>query len=641
MKRLGVFFVILFIFGSYGAAAEEVQVSGLVDKTRAAIDEEISFTVRVLGARGNLQAPRLPVFDGFDSFYTGRTSQFTFINGKSSATVEFSYVLVPKVAGRFTLAPVQMGIDGKTYSTHPLQVEIIGAQMPIPAPKGSGPSPGLSYSLPSSSMSQNAAAPAQTTAGQTPQFIEDGNVFVKAAVDKKTVFPNEQVLLTYTLYTRYDTRYEGFEEEPAVTGFWIEDFPLDRDLGRDEVTYQGKRYVKADVRKIALFPTAPAEYTIQPGVVKVSVREEPKTTGLFDEFFGDSFFAGSSFFARRAERLLKPDPLTIIVRPYPENGKPASFNGAVGEFRLEAAVDKREVKQNEPVTLTLTLEGDGNIETLPRPPVPELTGFKTYDGDTQSQLLKRGTTLGGKKTFEIIFIPTEAGEMAIPPMSFSFFNPTTQNYKTLRSPTFSLKAEPSNEPLHLPADLAQREGFKKEVRLEGRDIRYLHEDWPSERAQKIPAVLFFILSLANGLGLGLVGNGLLRSRREALFARDIAFKRRRLARSLARERLKVLKQLVKSKKPEEALRFMEEAEKILSDYLSNKFNVSSYDFTEKWLEEKLGEVINAEDPLHREIREFYLLSREARFGGGALPAEERKQYFDLIEKVIQRLEKPR
>lgn len=630
MNKIAAIFITLFLDFSYNCLAADIQVAGSVDKRQVQVDEEISFTIRILGARGNVQAPRLPAFEGFDSFYTGRTSQFTFVNGQSSATVEFNYVLVPKVAGRFTLTPVEVWIEGKRYQTQSLELEVIGPKVQQAAPSSFPSAPSAPTAPP---------PPVSQPAGPPPTFVQDDNVFIKAAVDKQTAYPNEQILLTYTLYTRYDTRYEGFEEEPSVSGFWIEDFPLDRDLGKDTVTMHGKRYVKADIRKIALFPTSPAQYVIQPGVLKVSIREQPKTSNLFDDFFNDSFFTGASFFAQRVERLLKPELLSMTVRPFPEMGRPASFNGAVGQFRLSSSVDKNEIKQNEPLTLKLVIEGEGNIETLPRPSIPELTGFKVYDGDSSTQLFKTGSTIAGKKIFEVIFIPTEAGDLAIPPLEFSFFDPRREKYEVLRTESAPLKVIPSAEPLRLPAELAEKEAFKKEIRLEAKDIRYLHEDFPSEGLAQIQSLLFQFLLGANLLGLLAVGGGLLRRRRELLFSRDSALKRRKLARATALRQMKPLKALVQSQEPEGATRFPGEAEKVFNEYLSHKFNVSPYHLTKEWLEEKLAAALGPEDPLLKQIQEFHEVVRETRFGRGILLAQERREFFELIKTVIERIEK--
>ncbi len=631
-KKTAFLFAILVLTSSRPVWASEVQVAGIVDKNHVQVDEEVSFTIKILGAQGNVQAPRLPAFQGFESFYTGRTSQFTFVNGKSSNTLEFNYVLVPKVMGKFTLNPVEVWIEGRRYQTESIQLEVQGPQVQ-PGQNSGNPQPAVSQGQtpPSAASAQSVGAPTE--------LIKDDNVFVKALADKTTVYPNEQIVLTYTLFTRYDTRYEGFEEEPSVSGFWIEDFPLDKDLGRDTVSMNGKRYVKADIRKIALFPTASAQYTIQPGTLKVSIREQPKTNGMFDEFFDDSFFSNSGFFARRMERILKPDPITITVRPFPEKGKPKSFNGAVGQFRLTASVDKPDVKQNEPVSLKLVIEGEGNIETLAKPNVPELTGFKIYDGDSSSELFKTGNNVGGRKTFEIIFIPTEAGNLSIPPLEFSFFDPRRETYQTLQSQAFPLHVTPSNEPLHLPQELAEREAFKKDIRLEAKDIRYIHEEFPSETGRKIQSFVYAFLAAGNVLALLGLAAVFLQRRREEVFSRDIALKRRSLARQIAEKRLKKLKQLAQSKNPEEADRFLGEAEKILNEYLSNKFNVSAYQLTRPWIEEKLAEALGPEDPLLKKTGEFYELASVARYGKGALPVEERREFIHFIVTLIRRIER--
>ena len=130
--------------------------------------------------------------------------------------------------------------------------------------------------------SQQSPTPAPQTGGGQASVQEppaayvpaDTNIYVAAAVDKTTVYPNEQVLLTYSLFTRYDTRYEGFGEEPEMSGFWIEEFPPEREIRRETVRVNGKQYVKAEIRQIALFPTAPASYQIKPGTLKASIRQE-------------------------------------------------------------------------------------------------------------------------------------------------------------------------------------------------------------------------------------------------------------------------------------------------------------------------------------------------------------------------------
>ncbi len=632
MVRRRLFLFALLMLSFFGPVlAENIQVTSSFDKRTARVNEEIHLKIKISGAQGNVQAPRLPAFKEFDSFYTGRASHITFVNNVTTSTVEFTYVLVPKAAGTFTLSPIQVTAGGQTFQTDPIQIQVLenqgGAvssqQQPVPPGTGSGPGPS------SGSMAQE----------PPPTFRpDDDNIFVKATVDKTTVYPNEQILLTYSLYTRYDTRYEGFDEEPQVSGFWIEEFPMDREVGHETVRIDGKRYIKADIKKIALFPTEAAEYTIHPGTLKVSVRQEPQNSSIFDEFFNDSFFSGGSFFARRENRLLKPPQILITAKPLPEQGKPADFNGAVGNFRMSASVDKQTVKQNEPVTMKIVIEGEGNIETLNKPPAPEIPDFKIYDSDTSSQLFKTGDVIGGRKNFEIILIPIRAGKFVIPKLSFSFFNPYSRQYQTLQTPEFPLNVEPSDQKFELPKALSQQDLFKKDIQLEAKDILYIREKLPDGNSGKILDVVYRVFFAAGMLAALAVAIALWRDRKEKIYAKDHGLKRRKLARSMAESKLRRLKAGARSNK-DNAGAYFEEIEKILTQYLSDKFNLSAYGTTRMDLQEQLRETLGADNPLHQNISELYLICDESRFAKGTIPSDIRDNALKILRDTIERVEK--
>jgi hypothetical protein len=634
MKKMIVFLVFLgWTAVPPWGMADDIRVTSTLDKRSVQVDEEIHLTLRITGAQGNIQAPRLPGFKGFDTYYTGRASHITFVNNASTTSVEFSYVLVPKVAGRFTLEPIEVAVEGRVFRTDPIEIEVLGAQGKLARPVPTGPPPAR---LPP------AASVPPPVQEPPPSFQpEDENLFVKAWVDKVSVYPNEQVLLTYSLYTRYDTRYEGFREEPEISGFWIEEFPMEREIARETVRVNGKRYVKADVRKIALFPTAPAEYTIQPGILKASIRQEPESTSIFDEFFSDSFFSGSGFFSRRENRFLKPPPIHLVVKPFPEQGKPAHFHGAVGNFRISASVDKKQVKQNEPVTVQLVIEGEGNIETLKQPDIPELESFKVYESDTSSQLFKTGNVIGGRKTFEIVFIPTKAGTVTIPKLSFSFFSPQKEAYQTISTPDFSIQVEASKQPFQIPESLGRQEIFKKEIQLEKHDIRYISEKLSDVTQNKIWEMAYRGLVAADiGLSL-LVLLGLWQERRDKIFAKDAALKRRRLAKTIAESRIRRLKTFGRLRERSHAEAYFEEIDKILTRYLSDKFNLSALGTTRMDLEGTLAEMLGPEDSLHLSILELYKICDEARFGKGEPPPHLRGQALKILRQTISRVEKIR
>ncbi len=634
-------FLLAFLILTLPVRAEEVSVTSTLDKRTAEVNEEIHLNIRIAGAQGNIQAPRLPAFKDFDTFYTGRASRITFVNNQSSSSVDFSYVLIPRSPGKHVLDPIEVPVGGQTFRTDAIPMEIRQASS-SPASLRPFSSPARQSPAAFQSTPDPAPPPAAAYDEPPPTFEpDDDNVFVRAWADKTSAYPNEQIILTYSLYTRYDTRYEGFENEPEVSGFWIEEFPMEREIPRETVRIGGKRYVKADVKKVALFPTAAADYTIQPGTLKVSVRQEPQTTSVFDDFFNDSFFSGGSFFARRENRLLKPPPISIQVNPLPTQGEPAGFNGAVGDFRLSASVDKQEVKQDEPVTMKLVIEGEGNIETLNKPKMPELPQFKIYDSDTSSQLYQNGNVIGGRKTFEIVFIPIQSGPQSIPSVSFSFFHPGRRTYQTLATPEFKLEVSPSTQTFKMPAALGGSEVFKKEIREEGKDIRYLEEkipnpvwkntfQWLLRGGMAVDLILFVLLIL-----------GFLRERQAQVYARDSALKRRTFARSQAEAKIKRLGGLRRSRESGGLNAYFDEIEKILTQYLSDQFNLSAFGMTRVDLERQLAETFGTEDPLYREVLELYQLCDESRFAKAQVPGESKQKALKILRETMDRMERKR
>ncbi len=631
-------FLFFFVCVPFFLFAEDVRITSTFDKRTAQVGEEIHLTIRISGAMGNIPAPRLPAFKGFDTFYTGRASHISFINGQASSNVEFSYSLIPKQSGTHTLESIQMTINGRTFATDPILIEVTPggtSSKPSYTSQNAPFNPNMPLAAQKTQTSSQAAGSGAPIAQEPPpSFVpEDDNIFMRAWVDKTTAYPNEQILLTYSLYTRYDTKPEQFEKEAKVSGFWIEEFPMDKEWRRETVHINGKNYMKVDIKMTALFPTAPADYTIEPAVLKASIRKETQTDNMFDDFFNDSFFSGGGFFSRRETRLLKPPPIEIKVKPLPEQGKPASFQGAVGNFRMTAILDKTAVKQNEPVTMKLSVEGEGNIETLGKPKIPEIKDFKIYESDTSSQLFKNGNVIGGRKVFEVVFIPVKSGAMKIPKFDFSFFNPSQAQYVTLWTPEFNLQVEPSDQTFELPKNLSQNQQLKKGVEVEGQDIRYL---W--ERLEDNPAARFYpwsirLLGAGNIVFVIALGAGLFHRRQEMIYAKDTALKRRTFARSKAETSMRKLRK--------NDAHYFEEAEKILRQYVTDRFNFSTHGITRYELEDHLSQILGSDDPLVQDIRQFYDVVDESRFGKGNVPIELKERAMTILKDTVSRMERKR
>src|SRR5262249_50236022 len=147
----------------------------------------------------------------------------------------------------------------------------------------------------------------------------------------------------------------GDVQYPQVPGdgFAIEPFgqPAQRQETRDGGTFQVVEF------KGALTPRRTGSVTVGPATMSmamVSQRASPR----------HGFFLGG---AMREPVELSSQPVVLVVLPLPEQGKPADFSGAVGRFTMEVRASPLEVTAGDPVTLTATLRGEGDLSSVTPP----------------------------------------------------------------------------------------------------------------------------------------------------------------------------------------------------------------------------------------------------------------------------------
>jgi hypothetical protein len=135
--------------------------------------------------------------------------------------------------------------------------------------------------------------------------------------------------------------------------------------------------------------------------------------------------------AQPQQRLLETNALQVNVLPLPKDGRPADFYGAVGKFNMDAALDKSDILVGDTVSLTLTINGDGNMKSVTRFDINLDNGLKKYD------TIDSGTS-ENKKVFTTLITALSPGEKIIPAIRLSYFNPSTKKYETVRTEPLKL-----------------------------------------------------------------------------------------------------------------------------------------------------------------------------------------------------------
>jgi tetratricopeptide (TPR) repeat protein len=491
--------------------AIEVQLNS--SRSEVAPGEQFTVAVEVkdTGA-GSLPRPDLPQVPGLQEMGEYESRNFSFVNGRMTGSLVVQHLFIADEAGTYTIGPATVEKDGQRVASGTITVQV--------RPGGSSSSPQSRGSAPS--------APLQE--GSLPSPNDDRDLFVIGEVDQSQPYVNEQITYTFTFLRRVQV-FEGTRySPPTTTGFWSEEIDT---TDPTEVTIDGRRYVAERVRT-ALFPTGPGEFTIGEAKLTTTVAESrQRRRDPFDLFGGDPF----GFFRSGREVQLKADPIRVRVKALPEEGKPADFCGAVGQFTLHATTDRTDLQAGEPVTLKVTLSGEGNIRGVSTPDLSTLEGFKVYESQASESSRARNARIFGDKVWEFVLVPTTGGVAEIPSIHLSTFDPKKQNYETLTAPAIPVTVKATA----LDDALSRGDGLdvaKERVRLRERDIRFVKSSPGSFRHAVGPIATRPSFLLQHAIPVLLFAGSVLMSRRRERLAKDIRWARSQKARSAAERRLR-------------------------------------------------------------------------------------------------------
>jgi hypothetical protein len=590
-------------------SGQDLAVRTTLDRNLVALNEQFTLSIELTGQGANSASdPQIPAIGQFASFLGSGTSQnIQFVNGKMSVTRVINCYFVATAVGKYQIAPVQVTANGKTVSSAPLDIEI--------QPAGTGPK------------AQSQAAPQQPGPAQGTGGPADGDLFLRAFVDKKQVIQNEPVVVTTKLYTRVNISGLGMSKMPATAGFWAEDFELPQRPQQATEVIDGKKYTTLTIKRTALFPMSPGAKTIEPMVLDCEVQVRTRSRDPFADFFDDSFF-----FGKTVRRQIQSKPLTVEVLPFPDAGKPASFSGLTGRFRISAAADKQNVKTNEAVTYKVVVEGEGNIRQITAPDVAFPPDFEAYPPKTTESISRSGASISGRKTFEYVLIPRAAGDETLSPVALSFYDPGARTYKTVRTDAIALRVEQGTGTY---APVASGGLSKEEVRLIGQDIRFIKTapaPFKPIGATGIPKFWFWTVMLVPLVFLG--GAFAYRKHLDRLSG-DVAYARGLRASSAVRRRLSTAKGLIK---PETQKRFYAEAGRAIQGYLGDKLNIAEAGMISGEVESILRSKGVGKESI-REVFDCLSICDMNRFSPETATVDQMKDFYRRVEAAIVRLDR--
>jgi len=489
-----------------------------------------------------------------------QSTSMQIINGAVSASISYSYYLQPRNLGKYTIGTAKILYKNQEYKSEPIKIEVVAG---APKPK------------------QNT----QTDNNVSEKDIAE-NLFIRAIIDKQKVFKGEQVTVTYKLYTRLDIAAQmSVSKLPSYQGFWAEELETSPNISFSTEVINGKQFKVGVIKRAALFPSQTGELALTPFELKVPILIKKKrgSGNIFDDFFDDPFFGRRETY----EYTAKSNTVKIISVDLPQKNVPSSFNGAVGEFNLNANIDKAKVKANEPIALKLEISGTGNLQLINVPEVKLPTGFEKYEPKVNEQI-NRSNKISGKKTIDYLLVPRIAGKMEIAPVTFSFFNPNSKSYITLNTNSFTI------EVLKGTGTSAYSGSSKEDIKVLGDDIRYIKTELGSLDKKEKPILFAYGFWIASGFPLIVLLGLIVWKRRSDKLSGNVQLLRYQRAQKMAKSRLKIAKSLMTENNH---TAFYTEISKALFGYLEDKVHIPKSEFSLDFALEELKKKNVSEDIL--------------------------------------------
>ena len=579
--------LILFFFLTAAAVQAQVQFVTEVSKSTLGVNERLRVDF-VMNHDGDNFNP--PSFENFT--VVGGPNQSisqSWVNGKRAYSKTYSYFLAPRSRGNFTIGQAEITIDGEVYKTSPVEVEVTAA---VDSPGEAG----------------------------SPEYVASENLHLVAEISNTSPYLNEAITVVYKLYVSPRVNVSDWKQldNPTFSDFWSQNIDIQR-LEVENGRYNGEPYRYVVLRKTVLYPQKTGKLNIEPLTLSISVDVPTSRTDIF----GNRFY-------ETVEKVVAAGNKTINVQPLPQEGRPESFTGAVGEnLKLEVTADKTELQATESLQVEVEVSGNGNLKLFDLPPLTVPASMEKYEPQYSEDVRTTLDGMRGSISNTYTLVPQQKGKYPIPPVEFSYFDLNSGSYKTLTSEEMLIDVEAA------PPGVASRNRrdntIAQQAPLVENQFKYIKLNTDLEPIDQKPffgSALFWSLFLGP---LALIPLAILFGRRRRARAGDIRGNRIRKADRLARKYLfDARKNLGDQKK------FYASLERALHNYLKAKLHIQ----TSEMSKDRIRQLLRGKGVATTTVEEFLQLIESCEFARYTPTSKvAMKQDYDRAVKVISEIDK--
>lgn len=557
----------------------QVTFKTVVSKSELGVNQRfrIEFTIDKQGA-DNFKEP------SFNDFKVvgGPSSSVnqSWINGKSSYSQSYIYILQPKKEGAFTIQPATITYKGKQIKSNSVNIKVTKA---VAIPKDPN----------------------------NPQYVAQQGIHLVTEISNTNPYIGEGVYVVYKLYVAPNINIYDYNivESPQYVGFWNQNINISKLEGKRS-TYKGKPYNQFVFKKAVLVPQKLGKLTIPAMKIDFSVGIP---TGRGD-FFGNMITKNTMYSAQSPIRMVR-------VKSLPKKGQPEGFSGAVGEFDFSVTPNKKSKEVNEASQIKVQISGKGNLKLIELPKLITPPELEVYTPEHKENLQTSITGSKGSISDLYTVVPQYRGKYKIPKVSFSYFNPKTRTYKTITSNEIIMDITEGKEVVTTPSGTT-----KKEVVASNANFKYiaLQTKFDSKKTTDFFKSKWFYLFLA--LPFLVIPIVIFLKRRQELKAGDIVGSRIRKADKLARKYLSEAKKQLGKKEA-----FYIALEKALHNFLKAKLQVETTDISK----EKITELLQNKKVDNTTINDFIEVLKDCEFARYTPSSDvEMKQEYEKAKNII-------
>jgi hypothetical protein len=535
---------------SVSTYAQTPKLVASVSKNKLGLNQrvKIQFTINKQGA-DNFQAPNFKNFQIVSG--PSQSISQSWVNGSASFSQSYNYIIKPLKKGEFLIPAASIKLNNKILTSKPVKVIVLD---PVDIPKDPN----------------------------DPNYIAQQNVHLVAEISKSSPYVGEGIYVEYRLYVSQNISVRDFSytDSPQYNGFWNQDIKI-RGLTTQNGTYNGEQYRYVVLQKALLIPTKSGKLTIDPIEMDIVIGVP---TGRGD-FFGNPIVKNITKSFASAKKFIRSKELPI-------EGKPESFNGAVGDFNFIVSSSKNILKSNETATVSVKVTGNGNLKLFELPEIKTPSELEVFTPEQKEKINVTSRGIRGSVTKNYTIVPQFKGKYKIPSTEFSYFDLKEKKYVRLTSEDIFVDVLEGKE-LVTDSDLASN--AKKDIVVTGANFRYIQTSSAFSLANESDFYTSKFYYLILILPLLFIPIGIVIAKRNEARSNDILGNKLRKADRLAKKYLSEAKKQLGAKEA-----FYVALEKALHNYLKAKLRIETSDISK----EKITDLLKRKSVNESTIRSF-------------------------------------